>query len=209
MILFDASMLLNEAFAINSRFIHYDSQDKESYKAANAFPGAKAAEISNRFEFYQGHRVISQISMPEGDFKEMSQTGEILDVSMPDLYLPPTTLIDYRRAKVVTKTQSASMGTFKEIYAFGDWELNIYGVAIDYKGLTAGEIITALLARERLVCSIPVVGAIFSLMGVNRILIEHFEAKQVAGAPGRIPFAMSCVSDSTIETLGYGVGADL
>ena len=73
----------------------------------------------------------------------------------------------------------------------------------------AEQILTDLLTREQIAGALPVAGKVFELLGIESILLENFEAKQVAGAPGRIPFSFSATSDNQINTVGYGVGADL
>lgn len=209
MLRFDVSQLLSAAFAIKSQFIRFAASDKEAEKVLAGFPGASVVKTDDGLDFYAGNHFVAPFSFGGGSFKKFGDTGKLEDVQLSALALPPTTLLEFRRAKVVTKVQAAGKGTFKEIFAFGDWELNIYGVIIDYNGQRAEQILSDLLAREQIAGALPVAGKVFELLGIESILLENFEAKQVAGAPGRIPFSISATSDNQINTVGYGVGADL
>lgn len=209
MLRFDISQLLHAAFALRSDFIRYLPQEADEQSPLANFPGASVLKTDAGLDFYAGNRIATTIELGGGPFKTYGANGAPETRNLNALKLPPTTLVEYRRSKIVTKVQAAGGGTFKEVFALGDWELNIFGVAIDWQDQSVEQVLAQLMEREQLASSIPVGGKLFNLLGIERILIESFEAKQLPGSPAKIPFSLTAVSDYTINAVGYGLGADM
>lgn len=209
MIRFDVSQVLNAAFAVASEFSRFDVNLQDGAPSEAFFPTIPSADIVSGVEFYSGARVVAPLKFGEGEFKAFGARGELVTERLSALFLPPTTLVDYQRAKVATYTQQSGLGTVKEVFAFGDWVLNVYGVAFDYHGMTAEQQIEGLLQRERMADALPISGKLMELLNVSHVFIESFQAKQLAGFPGRIPFTFACLSDAPIEVAGYGIRADV
>jgi hypothetical protein len=61
-------------------------------------------------------------------YKIYNDFGDIVTDSYEDFALPAATLVNFRRAKIISKTKaSAVASSVKEIFAFDDWKIDIRG----------------------------------------------------------------------------------
>jgi hypothetical protein len=149
---------------------------------------------------YLGTPIVAPTTLMAGTYMKYKQNGEIIKTTTSDFMLPAVTLIDFRRAKNITKTDMlGSDGTVKEIYGFDDWAINMRGLALGEPGYTAQKQIERLLEYENLADSIDVEGILFSAKGIRRIAIEDIELGQLEGQPQTIPFTIRACSDNPIE----------
>lgn len=147
------------------------------------------------FPFYLGGESLKFFDESTGNLKR-EMVGEFL--------IPAATLVDFSRQKDVISTRmSAGYGTVKEMYAFGDWRLNIKGLLFDEKKeeRTLIELRRRLLEFEKYADSIPVRGWLFNEMKIDRLVINSIRMKQVQGKPWVVPFEMDCDSDTSPQLL--------
>lgn len=135
----------------------------------------------------------------EGGVYNIFDKGIIIDKTMGDLWLPPTTLVDFRRARRITKTHvSGNNGTVKELTTFEDWQIRFRIVCLDSQQSTAYEQLNELIEWFNLVDAINVQGDLFFQKDIFSIVLTEIDIKQVQGNSTAIPVEITALSDSHI-----------
>jgi len=129
------------------------------------------------------------------------EDGEIVRRELGDLLLPPTTTVEFTRSKNVKKTRpNGQRGSVKELWAFHDWTVTIRGLIIgENPSVFPKGQLQQLAQFEDAADSIEVVGELFSLLGIDRLLIERPRFSQIKGKPNVIAFQLDCSSDEEFE----------
>ncbi|WP_228235937.1 DUF6046 domain-containing protein [Allomuricauda sp. M10] len=156
---------------------------------------------------YMGTPIVFPIKFRGGNYNTYKVTGEIERFPIEDFELPAATLVNFRRAKILSTTNAlANSGTVKEMYGFDDWTVDIRGLCLRDPGhptaKTAYEQHEKLLDFEKIADSVVVVGDLFASKNIHHLVIKEIDFKQVQGKPGVIPFYLRCVSDSSTELIG-------
>lgn len=165
------------------------------------YPNLKAVELpQSNLNNLLGLPVFMPIQFVGQNYMMLDKDGNVRRVKMPTIYLPFSTLIEVRRDKNISKTQpNGVMGTNKEFWAFGDWQVNLKGVMYDEPHIYPQEVFDTLAQYESLCDSIEVVCPFLNRLGINRLVIESYNTSQIKGMPNVIPFSMDCVSDNPQE----------
>lgn len=189
-----------------------------------SFPGALAqAEQSNPEVSYSGVRVVPKeavrhtsyigtpillpITLRGGGYKRYDTEGRVVETQLAELRLPASSVVEMSTTKQVTKTVvSASGGTVKEVFAFGDWDIRISGIILDEinhpSGATTVEVMEQRIQEfDALADSIGVDAELFSRRGVDRLVIRSLNFSQIPGRPRMVGFQMQCDSDAPLELL--------
>ncbi|SIQ74253.1 DUF6046 domain-containing protein [Maribacter ulvicola] len=170
-------------------------QDNQKYKGITLLPTEKVERLS-----HLGTPILHPIKFEKGNYKTYNEKGEIIMTGLSDLYLPPTTLVDFKRAKILSRsTAIQGVGTVKELYGFDDWKIRIRGLCLNTPSNTARQQINELLKWEKVASGVDVVAKFFNDKGIYSIAIESIEIKQIAGKPSVIPFTI--LADSTDNDL--------
>ena len=114
---------------------------------------------------------------------------------MEDFWLPATSLVDFHREKIMTKTNTLKGNTIKEVFGFDDWEITIRMLCINEYGRTAKESRDLLIEWSNLRDSINVFGSVFNRKNIYNIIIEEINIKSIEGHPDVIPIELKCLSD--------------
>lgn len=133
-------------------------------------------------------------------YQVFNDFGDVVLDRYEDFYLPATSLVSLRRAKIISKTKaSAASGTVKELFGFDDWVIDIRGFCLadpaHANAKTAREQKIKIAEFEKIVDSIDVVSEIFIDFNIEKLVIEEIQFDQLKGRPGVIPFYMRCTSD--------------
>jgi len=152
-----------------------------------------------------GTPVLTTIIFQGKDYNVIDKDGNIIQENYKDFELPIATLASIRRAKRIVKTQ-VSTGTVKEMFGYGDWQIDINGICIPDKNQPQGlvspqEQIDELKRWEKVADAIRIKGGLFIHPDINDIVIEEFNTWQVKGSPNVIPFTIKAVSDQPVELL--------
>ncbi|MGB1307533.1 MAG: DUF6046 domain-containing protein [Oceanihabitans sp.] len=195
----DISQLFNAAFG----FIPI-SYKAENNPAANAATGYSSIPTKSPVEAkkmsWMGTPIMFPVKFKGGSYQYYKQTGILAKKAINDFELPPTTIVDFRRAKNITKTNVlGSNGTVKEIYGFHDWHIRIRGLCLDTPKIKAYEQHQELLKWEAIADSVEVVGDLFKDKSIFRITIEDVDFKQPQGKHNVIPFEITASSDEPLE----------
>ncbi|MBU2923058.1 hypothetical protein KO504_17040 [Winogradskyella psychrotolerans] len=174
-------------------------------------PVGKAVYASVPTEEYEAAKKMSWMGTPimfpvsfissGNKYLQYNGRGELVEVEdLADFDLPPTTVVDFRRAKNVTKTNVlGSNGTVKEIYGFDDWQIRIRGLCLDTPTVKAYDLQSELLKWDNLADAIEVQGDLFVDKDIYRITIEEINFTQPQGRHNVIPFEITASSDQPIE----------
>ncbi|TWP30508.1 hypothetical protein ETU08_01750 [Apibacter muscae] len=149
---------------------------------------------------YLGTPIVAPTTFKAGEYRKYKANGELTSISLPDFQLPLVTLIEFRRAKNIIKTDMlGANGTVKEIYGMDDWVISFRGYAMDEPNKKAQDQIENLLKFEELADSIEVDGILFTSKNIHRLAIESIELGQLEAEPGTIPFTITASSDEALE----------
>lgn len=126
--------------------------------------------------------------------------GEIVLEKFEDFDLPAATLVNFRRAKIISKTKvSAERGTAKEIYGWDDWSIDIRGFCLADASHATSTTARAQKIRlnefDAIAGNIQIISELFDDFDIDNIVIEELQFHQLKGKPGVIPFSMKCSSD--------------
>ncbi|CDF80568.1 conserved hypothetical protein [Formosa agariphila KMM 3901] len=195
----DISQLFNAAFGVipitykvdnqapNNGLVNYQSIPVKTYEAAKKMS-------------WMGTPIMFPMKFKGGSYQYYKSTAVLAQKQLNDFELPPATMVDFRRAKNITKTQVlGSNGTVKEIYGFDDWQIRIRGLCLDTPNQSAYEQHLSLLPWEGLADSIEVLGELFIDKSIYRITLEDVDFKQAQGKENVIPFEITASSDEPLE----------
>ena len=158
------------------------------------------------------HGVISSLGTPvmfpvwfkAGQYFKYRPSGELITVDIQnDLLLPFSTMVDFDREKITSESPaSTSIGTVKETYSIGDWNVRIRGLILsEEQGKFNQRAIEDLLRFEELVDVIGVQGTMFNLLDIKKILIKRISLPKTEGMPNVQPFTISAKSDIPLELI--------
>lgn len=149
-----------------------------------------------------GTPIVSLVTFKGQQYNIFDNNGVITQKKMEDYHLPPTTLVDCSRGKIINKTTvSGGTASVKEIFSFDDWVIRMRGLCLTTPDKTALEHYEDLLQWEEIVDSIEVVGKVFTARKIYRITINNIDDRQLAMRPNVVPFEMSCWSDEPLELI--------
>lgn len=200
---YNIAELFNLAFGINEIGAYKINKIDESPKSVDF--NYTGVSVTDSLDYATklsslGTPMIVPIKFKGKGYNVFNDFGEVVLDTYKDFYLPAATLVNFRRAKIISKTKaSASKGTVKELFGFDDWKIDIRGFCLADASHT-----TAKTAREQkkqlnewdaIVDSIQVVSELFHDFEIDNIVIEEIQFHQLKGKPGVIPFSLKCSSD--------------
>lgn len=158
--------------------------------------------------FIQSHLgtpIMFPMTLKAGNYQEYID-GDLVEIEMADFRMPLTTMVDFKRAKLMTTTKlSSGNGTIKEMYGFDDWQIYIRGLILKEPGHPQIEDVVEqkkMLKRwENLADSIEVEGALFSDLDIFNLVIKDITFGQIEGSPNVVAFTITAVSDEPIELI--------
>lgn len=151
-----------------------------------------------------GTPILYPITFKEKNYKVFTKHGDVVLKHFNNFELPATTLLSFKRSKIITKTNArASSGSVKELFGFNDWNIDIRGLCLadpsHENAKTAIEQKIKLKEFDEIVDSIQVVNDLFNNLDISHLIIEDISFNQLKGKPGVIPFHLKCSSDEPIE----------
>ena len=197
---YNLSELFQLAFGQNSPvYITESFNPRQNGKVVFTGVKVKPEKEAQRMSWL-GTPILFPVKFKKGTYNTFTSNGELKQIRLSDFYLPPATLVDFKRAKNVTKTNVlGDTGTVKEIFGFDDWKIRIKGLCLNEPNSTAYQQIQELLQWEQISDNISVSGQLFTDKEINSIVIESIEIPQVQGKPNVIPFTINAVSDQILE----------
>lgn len=151
-----------------------------------------------------GQKTFGAFWLLGGIYKTWDYKGNLIDIEISDFLMPLATLVEFTRAKTVTKTPTlGGIGTVKEIYGFEDWSISINGIILPdnlnpLTQQTVDEQMKALQLFHELAGSIDVAGQLFAERNITRIVTESLKFSPVQGRPGMMQYSIEAVSDNDL-----------
>lgn len=137
--------------------------------------------------------------------KKYNEKGELVPFVSDDFRLPITSLVSFRRDKIMGVTRiNGGKGTVKEIYGFDDWQITINGFLIPDASQPQG-LKTPLAQEKELIkwdncaSSIAVFGELFTAGRIKNLSIKGISFEPMRGKPNIRTFTINAISDSPIE----------
>lgn len=200
---YNIAQLFEIAFGIKS--VGAYKVDKVGEKPKDVNFNYAGVEVTENLDYatklsHLGTPMIVPILFKGKKYQIYNTFGEIVTDAFEDFNLPAATLVNFRRAKIMSKTKaSASKNTVKELFAFDDWRIDIRGFCLadpSHKtAKTARDQKIQLYKFDDIVDSIQVVSEIFDDFDITNLVIEEMQFNQLKGKPGVIPFYLRCSSD--------------
>ena len=200
---YTVSEIFRKAFGINIPF--YITEDFRRNAPQNlSFDGIET--LPDYYEptatTWMGTPVLFGATFKGGIYQRYNLRGEIVDVELPDLVLPPATMFQFRRAKNITRTNIlGSNGTVKEIFGFDDWIIDVRGFCLDEPNRSAQSQLKDLLAYESLADAVEVLGSQFGDRNIQRVCINEWSDNIPQGTQGAIAFQFQLISDEPLEII--------
>jgi hypothetical protein len=194
---YNITSLLFQAFGITKAIV-----------SPGAMISLKVIEEATQIErlSYLGTPILNTLTLKGQNYRKYDETGKLTTVQLNDFLMPAVTLSTFSRSKKISKTELvAGYGTVKEMYGFGDWDIEIRGLCL-WDPIRLGDA-TAFAQHlliqqfENVAEAIPVVSKLYNSKGINAIVIENIKWEQLEGKPGVIPFRINCVSDRPTELI--------
>lgn len=168
-----------------------------------ASPQLSFAGIETLPEYYDsnmttwmGTPVLFPVKFHQGGYNRYTLSGRLETVNMPDYYLPATTMISFRRGKIMERTNLlGNNGTVKEIYSFDDWVMDVKGLCLNDPESSAIEKLNALLAWEKLADSIRVSGQLFTPLDIHAVSIADWQHDPIQAGDGNLSFRFIMYGD--------------
>jgi hypothetical protein len=186
---------------------NYNPNAATPASSSATFPDVKV-KLENEAEAmsWMGTPIVYPFTLQGGSYKKFKASGELEKVQMADFMMPAATLVDFTRAKAITKTPVlGSNGTVKELYSFEDWRIRVRGVCLNdssrQMAKTAVEQKQQLLQWEQIAGSINVLGSLFLEKQIFAITINSASFTQLEGKSDVIPFEFECESDERLELI--------
>lgn len=200
---YDLGKIFKAAFGISSpvyitRPISInDGKQTIGYSGIKVIDEIKAEQMS-----WLGTPIVFPIKFKAGKYNVYDASGKITEKEYSEFMLPSATLVEFSRAKNITRTEVlGSNGTVKEIFGFDDWQIRMRGVCLPEPERSELDQKDTLLKWEQVAASIEIDGALFDEKDIYRIAITDIQFSQIQAKPEVIPFEITAISDEPIEFL--------
>lgn len=206
---YDIPTLFEIAFGVKGIYAYRSAEiNRQQQPSAINYTGITVIESASEATrlSYLGTPILFPLKFTGATYNVYSPTGEMTTKALADFELPATTLVTFRRAKVISKTKAlAAKGTVKELYGFSDWSIDIQGLCLNDpshpQAKEAAAQLERLLEWEQVADSIEVTGLPFQVRDIYRLAIEEIDTPQVKGKPNVLPFYLRCSSDEPLELI--------
>lgn len=171
------------------------------------FTGVQVVPDQRRPMSSVGTPIFYPITLKGGTYKAYDSDGKVQQVRLNDLRLPPTAVVEMRRAKEMTSTPVvASRSSIKEHYALRDWQLRISGILLDEpnqpQGATTFEVMEERLRQFfELADSVEIDGDLFHSRGIFRIAMVDLSLNQIPTKDRLHGFQIEAYSDDPLELI--------
>lgn len=197
---YNVSELFNEAFGVNTPVFRTEGSAKESPQLD--FSGLEMLPERDFKNGYMGTPILFPVTLEGGQYWQYKANGELEQERLEDFQLPPATMLSFRRAKNITRTNLlGSNGTVKEIYGFDDWIIDVRGLCLDEPGNPSTAQMENLLKWEKLADAIGVQGELFNQLAIDAVCIADFKRDSVQAKPWVIPFSFQLYADEAAELI--------
>lgn len=197
---YNIQQLLREAFGIvGVRSAYYKPlPSKHGVSGYNEIPSVELNEQTATS--YLGTPIIMPVAFDEVKWTEIIN-GEKKEKSLPQITMPPATLIDFSQAKVIEKTRIAGRnGTVKEYIGMDDWSIRLRGIIInEEKDEAPEEAIKLIKDLKNCPVAIRILNPMCLWLDIYNVIVEDIDFPSLEGYPGAQPYTMNLSSDEIFE----------
>jgi hypothetical protein len=211
---YDTSLIYNQAFGLSDKLIKFPKASEPEVQAAQEmlFSAGEVVNINeDNVTSYLGLPVAFPIKFigSQQVYNEYNR-GDIVQVSLPDMMLPYTTIGEFTRGKVDNRTRTnGGDGTVKEVYGHDDFNIRLRGLILKSHGRDENgveyrspmDVVRQLKRWDDLVDSVWVSGRMFEALDIYQIYIKTIDFKQIKGFPNSIQFEIIAYSDEPIQLI--------
>lgn len=173
-----------------------------------SFAGITVVEDTTaRAVSHLGTPILYPVTLRGGLYKRYARNGQVEEVSLGELRLPLSSVVEMSQGKSMTRTPVVASGaSVKEVYALEDWQIRISGILMDEpkqpNGATTLETMQERMQEfAALADSIGVDSDLFKQRGIDRISITALSFNQIPGKPRMHGFQLTCESDDALELI--------
>lgn len=154
-----------------------------------------------------GTPILYPVTLRGGPYKRYTRDGRVKEVSLGELRLPLSSVVEMSQGKSMTRTPVVASGaSVKEVYALEDWQIRVSGILMDEPkhpngAVTLEAMQEKMLEFAALADSIGVDSDLFKQRGIDRISITALSFNQIPGKPRMHGFQLTCESDDALELI--------
>ncbi|MCZ2128857.1 MAG: DUF6046 domain-containing protein [Bacteroidia bacterium] len=197
---YNIQQLLREAFGIVGVRSAYNQPlpSKHGVSGYNEIPSIELNEQTATS--YLGTPIVMPVAFDEVKWTEIIN-GEKKEKSLPQITMPPATLIDFSQAKVIEKTRIAGRnGTVKEYIGMDDWSIRLRGIIInEEKDEAPEETIKLIKNLKNCPVAIRILNPMCLWLDIYNVVVEDIDFPSLEGYPGAQPYTMNLSSDEIFE----------
>lgn len=201
---FDISQLFGVAFGAGfAASIKFDTAAQSEAPAEINFPEIGAvAETEETVVSYLGTPVLFPVKFKAGTY-QFYDNGEIVEREVAEWQLPFSTVVEFNRAKLLTRTTvGGGKGSIKETYGHDDWQIRIRGIMIHPEDdALPEEDFRRAMEFDEIADVIGVEGKWFEMAGIYQIALEQIALPAMPGFPWCRAFEWRGYSDEPVELI--------
>jgi hypothetical protein len=184
-------------------FQEVKSRPELTNKIINTSTSQNKQYVFDRVLFSNNAKVVYEVNS-QGQVKEVEKKP------IPDMVINACVVsVDANRYIQQSIPVNASIGTVKEIMAFGEYSISIEGHLInDLKPKEYPlESIQVLDTLCKTTTAINITSEFLSIFGINKILIMDYSISQIEGFSGIVSFSIKAISDTPFQILKSSVSS--
>lgn len=149
---------------------------------------------------YLGTPILMPVTFDEVKWTEIVN-GEKKDMELPQITMPPATLVDFSQSKIIEKTRIAGRkGTVKEFIGMDDWSIRLRGIIINEKKDDLPEDEIKLLKQlKNCPVAIRILNPMCLWLDIYNVVVEDVTFPALEGFPNAQPFTIELSSDEVFE----------
>jgi len=209
----DLSLLFNAAFGLTGRLISFpDATNKQGDKQPSInYPNIEQVSLDEaKKQSHLGTAILMPVEFKGGNYNVYNRDGDIVSKPFKTLLLHASTLVDFSRDKIKSRTRiNGSNFSVTESYGHDDWQINMRGILLDIPGTSTTveksylDQHNDLLEYEEIVDAIELVSSndLFHEKGIDSIEINSISFTQIQGFPRALAFTIDANSTESIELI--------
>lgn len=204
---FDISLVYNQLLTLAGQFIEFPGAPGQAPQSPTLhFPDGSVKPVrASDAKSHVGTPIVFPITFERGSYQFYANDGSLQAILMDDFRLPATTICQFSREKIMTRTRiSGGSDSVVEQYGITDWQIGMAGVLIQDDAhpqfsSSPYDQMQMLKFWDDLASPIQVQGEFFTWLDIDSIVIKRIDFGQTRGKPNVIPFSISAESVKPLE----------
>ena len=205
----DLGLLLTQAFGVGlSRIRRYgrlgEAGNGMQRVGTNLFVDVPEAQVTEgNVTSSMGVPILMPVKFLGSRYKTLGQGGQPVFVEYPDWQMPPATLVEVTRSKIIQRTRIAGRnGTVKEYIGEDDWQVTFKGLIVNPDSMDAPPETGIRAFREMtgVPDAIGVEADIFEWLGIDSLVVTRRSPLiQLEGFSNVVGYSFEAFSDEPVE----------